>query len=660
MWFRSAAILGLVFALNQIGTADVPRVYSRAMPPDRAQLDRLNLRQEWSLYLPLASQRDSIQSVQTIDDQLFIQTRTGLLIAVDALTGKIQWTAALGNGGYGNVYPVAANAKFVFAAHVTRLYAFYRYSGVVEFTTDLGTPPTAGLTADDDSVYATLMTRAGASGVERIAAYTLPNPINVPDPARIAAMNPADKEKFSKTLNPVDDLVNRYPVAGVPRGLHSNEIERSRGRVREAPVGGMAGSRSPSLAVTTQVTPPYIREGEPPVVSLVVMPSLRQPYHLREESQRNIQRTPSISTIPPSVAAALSLADLRPRGVEPKLRWEFGMTRGVSFRLTQTPSRVWAVTEGRGLIALSKLNKTIEVSGTTFEQVAAAPSQAGTTAYAPLGDGTLIAVDLATGNRDGGLNIYWKANVGGIMNRTPIVADDAVFAAGDNSGVARVDRKTGDVKWRTDDAADRVVALSNNFLYVQDRQGRLLVFDAERANGTKAGRSAPLASMDMSAFNVPIVNTVNDRLYFAADNGLLVCLRDMSKNAGRLAPGASISGLADPPKSVLDTLLKLDDGEMDKLTPLAKAVQILVTNKGLPEAGAVFIPAFTKLTDKEAMKQLGPPTETFKTTNGGTMIRYGWLAFDYDSKGVLIAVGRAYQLVGPGDFGKVAVFNPKP
>lgn len=543
MWFRTASILGLLIALHQVGQADAPKVFSRATPPDRAALDRLNLRMEWSLYLPMATQRDSIESVQTFDDQLFIQTRTGMLTALDARTGKILWSAALGNGGYSNVYPVAVNSHFVFVAHVTRLYAFYRYSGVVEFTVDLGTPPTAGLAADSESIYATLTTRPGAAGVERIAAYNLPRPISVPDPARIAAMKPTDKEDRMK--NPVDDLTKRYPVAGVSRTMPTTTVdEGSRGQVRDVPVGGMAGSRTPSLAVATRITPPYIREGHPPVTSLVVVPSLRPPYHLRDESSRDIQRTPSISTIPPSVAAALALSDLRARGVEPKMRWEFGMTSGVAFRLTQTPQRIWAVTENRGFVALSKKDKTIEVTGTTFEQIAAAPAQAGTTGYVPLGDGTIMSVDLATGNRAGGLNVNWKANVGGLMNRTPIVTDDAVFSGGDNSGIARINRTTGEVDWRTDNASDRVVAVNKDFVYVQDRQGRLQVFDVKRASGSRPGFSAPLASIDLSAFNVPIVNTASDRLYLAADNGLVVCLRDASPKYAapvRMAPEISVN-----------------------------------------------------------------------------------------------------------------------
>ena len=43
------------------------------------------------------------------------------------------------------------------------------------------------------------------------------------------------------------------------------------------------------------------------------------------------------------------------------------------------------------------------------------------------------------------------------------------------------------------------------------------------------GLAAPLAAMDVAAFNVPVVNTATDRVFLAADNGLLVCARDAAR-----------------------------------------------------------------------------------------------------------------------------------
>src|SRR5262245_16449385 len=164
MWYRSAAAAVLVLSAVALVTAQTAETYSRAIPPDRAVLDRLNLRTEWVLNLPVTTKRDTIALVQTIDDQLFVQTRPGALVAVDVRTGQVQWAAALGNRTYTNIHPVAANSRFVYAVSVTYLYCFHRYSGVTEFVAELSKPtisgfggaPVQGPTADETGVYLVL------------------------------------------------------------------------------------------------------------------------------------------------------------------------------------------------------------------------------------------------------------------------------------------------------------------------------------------------------------------------------------------------------------------------------------------------------------------------------------------------------------------------
>lgn len=538
MWSRSAAAAGLLLGLGALSTGQTPpATYSRAVPPDSNALARLNLRTEWSQYLPIGGGRDSIQLIQTIDDQLFVQTRTGHLIAVDARTGRIQWQASMGNGGYTNVYPVAANARFVFVANVTRVFAFYRDTGIVEFTMDLGTTPVAGLAADARGLYAALATQPGAAGEHRALAFELPNPIVIPDLA--SAPPPKAGETVVGTPNPVDQLTGRYPAPGAYRPSAAEQFERSpaSGGQRPITVGG-GGSRSPSLAAVPKVTPPYSLEGGPPSPSLQIVPSLRQPYELRDANGKSIQRTPSLGTIPPSVAAAMALTDLRPRGVKPKERWEYGLTTRVRYAPLVTPSRVWIVSDTKSMIALGKADRKVEVDGLLWDQVAAKPAQAEKLAYVPLSDGSLLAVDLEGGNRVSGVTYKWRTNVGGILNHTPVVTDDAVFASGDHSGVVRVDRETGRQVWRTDRQADRLVAVNKDFAYVRDRLGKLLVYDARRATEA-SGRAAPLTGLDVPEFNIVVVNTSTDRIFLAADNGLIVCLRDASRkyeSPMRMAP----------------------------------------------------------------------------------------------------------------------------
>lgn len=558
MWQRPFMAVVLVLTMTLVVSGQSGSVSTRAMPPDRAAIERLNLKTEWTVNLPIDTRKDAISVVQTFDDQLFVQTKTGQVIAIDAATGRIQWSTQLGNGGPTNTYRLATNSQFVYVVNVTKLYSFHRYTGVVEFVTDLESPLTTGLAADESGVYCVLGVRSGTGGSVRLAVYNLPRPIVIFEAAKAPQLDPSGRPiKDPKSINPVDNLTGRYAQDGTNRANQPDTSEsRSRPRVMEAPVGGYSGSRTPSLATVPRVTPPYTLDSEATTPSINSLQSFRQPYHLRTEFQKDIQQTASINAIPPSVAAALALADLRPKTIEPPVRWEYGFTSRVVYPLTLAPHRVWAITDSQDLIALSKPDKKLDVSQHFDDPVSAPPGRGGVYIYVPLSSGFLMAVDGSIGEKASGASILWRTAVGGINNRAPFVTENMVYAEGDNSGVVAVDRKTGSLVWRSEDTADQIIAANRELLYVRNRHGKLLVFNALRATDPIGKRSMPLAGIDLSEFTIPIVNTVSDRVFLAADNGLIVCMRDLSPKYARpvrICPEITVNlppkgdGLAAPP-----------------------------------------------------------------------------------------------------------------
>jgi outer membrane protein assembly factor BamB len=264
---------------------------------------------------------------------------------------------------------------------------------------------------------------------------------------------------------------------------------------------------------------------------LNALPAFQQPYHLRVESGKYIQQAPSLGVLP-SLAASQILSDLRPKSIQPPLRWEYGLPSRILYPLTLTPTRAWAVTEGNVVLALNKNTHAgkvvIEAREHLAHAIPAAPSQSGTTNFIPFGNGTMVAIDATSGSLTGGLNIRWRADTGGINNRSPFVTKNFIYASGDDSGVACVSREHGELVWRSEDNADRIIGANEEFVYIRDRQGRFLVFDAKRATDPARKKSVALGAIDLSEFNVNIVNTASDRIYLAADNGLIVCLRDAS------------------------------------------------------------------------------------------------------------------------------------
>jgi hypothetical protein len=109
--------------------------------------------------------------------------------------------------------------------------------------------------------------------------------------------------------------------------------------------------------------------------------------------------------------------------------------------------------------------------------------------------------------------------------RKPIPVNGGVYASGDHAGVAFVGLKSGEMEWKTENFADRFVAVNDEHAYVRDRRGFLLVYDKRKADPITK-RAEPLTKLDVANFTVPVSNDQTDRVFLASDNGLVICLRD--------------------------------------------------------------------------------------------------------------------------------------
>jgi hypothetical protein len=88
--------------------------------PSREALDRLNLAVEWAVFLPIDGTRDSIAHAQIVDgNQMLVETRSGVILAVDMKTGQRQWSFAFPHR-YATPYPAAVNSKFVFVINLAK------------------------------------------------------------------------------------------------------------------------------------------------------------------------------------------------------------------------------------------------------------------------------------------------------------------------------------------------------------------------------------------------------------------------------------------------------------------------------------------------------------------------------------------------------------
>lgn len=535
--------------------------YSRALPPSKDALDRLNLKTEWSVYIPVAGQVDGLAKVQVLDEhQIAVQTKAGLLVLIDQSTGRQQWKYKY-PGTFSSGFGVAVNSKYLFAVNVAKLYCFHRYTGLLEFEFDLPEAPAASPVADGMQVYVSF------SG-SKIMAFQLPLSLQIagesvvrkPGDAAAAAKITPDN---SKVRNPADVIADRYSTRTNPRTIADEEFDKPRfpPSYFETSEGlASAYNKSPSIAAMPSISHPTLFTLNK-VESLQMLKSMRQPYKLNPDHLTYNQYSPSITVIPPSIARAHELSNLRPETIKPRMAWSVGTRQKIVFdpvlvesRSQVTAPRVWITENGKNFVAVSQNTGAAEVSG-AFNDDPTGPlvgpfayTKDALLGFVALSDGQVMAIDLTGGSA--GLPRYeWKANVGGFLNHVPLAAKDGVYVSGDHSGVAKIDVASGDVTWRTESNADLALAVNNEHVYVLSRRGDLLVYAKDRVHDAQSKRAKALTSLDVASFNVPIPNPTSDRILLGADNGLLVCLRDASAKyakPSRIAPLEKLPAAAKP------------------------------------------------------------------------------------------------------------------
>lgn len=158
------------------------------------------------------------------------------------------------------------------------------------------------------------------------------------------------------------------------------------------------------------------------------------------------------------------------------------------------------------------------------QRVAFPPTAFGDTAFIGCDDASLYAMNMQTGR------LRWRHTAGTAISRAPVALETDVYVTSTKEGLARLDRKTGEALWKfpvgrinldANFEADRFLAANAHFVYATDHSGRLLILDRKRGH--------KLSMLDTSAYRVPVVNDVTDRLYLAANDGLILCLHDRNQ-----------------------------------------------------------------------------------------------------------------------------------
>ena len=274
-----------------------------------------------------------------------------------------------------------------------------------------------------------------------------------------------------------------------------------------------------------------------------------------------------------ALAPAFGAGTSRSRGPQPKIVWEFQTRLILNYPLLVTDEIVSAVGIKGDLVAL---NKHSDLSHTTLEAnqgysadkpVIVPASLYESIAYIGSMDACLHSFDLQSGK------LLWRYTIGSTVHHRPFVTDNEIFVTAERNGLVKLSRETGLPMWNinngnrfspSQEKSDRLIAANSKFLYTLDRSGRMVIID--RNNG------AYLTTWDTHEFVFPVVNRTNDRLFLAANNGLLISMRDrdfvkpMLHVKKSIEKGSDSVPTIDAPvpndniKKILETKIKEDEG----------------------------------------------------------------------------------------------------
>jgi outer membrane protein assembly factor BamB len=429
------SVLALVLTAAA-ATAQDTSLFTRPLVPPREALDRLNLQLGWRTYVPVDSRRDGIFSVQLTDREMFVQTRSGLLVSLDPETGETRWRTLPGLA-YRHKVPVGYNSVLVFVVNGTQLYALSRSTGATVWQFDL---PDAAITA----------------------------PV-------------ADEEQLYVVLG--NGRVNIYLIA---RGMPPKPVRKNDMLPTPAPAGGAGGPET--MPAPAGEPPPPGRDPLSPSVGARQAAAATGPY------TEATFRPPSRWTPPPLV---LVFQHLLENGLE---------------RAPVLTSEFMLLADNKGLlIGMSKYQHLETFRYPTGGPITAPVAQYGELAYAVSQDQNLYALNMVTGRSP------WRYAVPTPTFWPPQVNDQDVYLSPAGSGLYRLLRETGQLVWHND-TAERFLASNPKFVYATNRSGMLVVLDQRR------GRY--LSGYDTHDYAVPISNEFTDRIYLAANDGLVICLHD--------------------------------------------------------------------------------------------------------------------------------------
>lgn len=471
--------------------------------PERGELDRLNMKLGWATTLPLEGNRDGVATVQLFDQLLIVQLRSGLVSAYDAETGVQIWSIRPGGSFPAIVPEVAADERNVIVVRDVRMYGINRQNGRLEWTFEMPTIPSSPPTSDGERVYISI-------GGTRLLAYDLPG--------RLGAEKVVSEGLFvtSKRKPTVATTTEEIAKADSQKKTYSTTEMREKEIHAAATVTGSTNT-TPSLSTLESVNPPYriTSNNRQLTASLAVLPSALPPFRLNSD----VSSTPAMTMINNITRLEEMSQKSAPRPVLTQ-RWSLSTTVRLPYAPRVTSGGVVVVSSSRSVISSPKLVAQQFYRFETANNISGPPAQFGDTLFVSTIDSSLYALDGIRGR------MLWRYTAEGPLAQKAAVIGDDVFLTTIQGRLYRLDRTSGESRWKDRRGAldrnvpdiARFLAANDRYIYATNQVGNLVVLDRRRG--------LPLGTIRTQDFTYAFTNSISDRVYMTANNGLLVCMYD--------------------------------------------------------------------------------------------------------------------------------------
>ncbi len=139
----------------------------------------------------------------------------------------------------------------------------------------------------------------------------------------------------------------------------------------------------------------------------------------------------------------------------------------------------------------------------------------------PSADNNLYAVDLFTAK------LFWTFPSAAPILQEPLVADQDIYVINSAGNLSSLDPSTGVPRWTNWTQGGRLASIAATKIYLRSYDLDLLIVDRKTGRTVvDPGETHLRAGLDLRDYDLNIVNRYNDRLYFATQSGMIICLRE--------------------------------------------------------------------------------------------------------------------------------------